>query len=57
MTAQEVVDLALDYRDNNDMYARWDLQAALEHPECGNCGTRFGTNDPALLREALELLG
>jgi len=57
MTAQEVLDKALDYRDNNDMYARWDLQAALEHPDCGNCGSRLGTNDPALIREALELLG
>jgi len=57
VTAQEVVDLALDYRDNNAMYARFDLQAALEHPNCGNCGQRFGTNDPTLLREALALLG
>lgn len=57
MTPQEIVDKALDYRNYNVMYARFDLQAALEHaPNCSNCSHRFGS-DVAALAEALELLG
>ena len=61
MTARELVDKALDYRDGNTVYgrdyARFDLLAALEHaPNCSNCEHRFG-NDRALLVEAIALLG
>ena len=57
MTAQEVLEKVLDYRDGNTMYARFDLVAATEHPDCSSCLNRFGTNDPALFEEALALLG
>ena len=57
MTPQDVVNKALDYRDGNAVFARWDLTAALTHPNCANCAARFGTNDLAMLRRALWLLG
>jgi len=57
MNAREILNAALAYRGGNTGYARFDLQAALEHaPNCANCSHRFG-NNPAALREALELLG
>jgi len=57
MSAQQIVDKVLDYRDGDTLYARLDLQAALSHsPYCSTCNHRFGS-DPAALRAALELLG
>lgn len=57
MTAHEIVASALEYRSGNAMYARFDLQAALEHaPGCSNCSHRFGAST-AELELALELLG
>jgi hypothetical protein len=57
MTPQQILNAVLAYREGNRLYARFDLQAALEHaPSCANCTHRFG-NDPAALRAALALLG
>jgi len=57
VSAQQIVDKVLDYRDGDTMSARFDLQAALDHaPYCSTCAHRFGS-DVAALRAALELLG
>lgn len=63
MTGQEILAEALGYRDNHTeelqrIYARFDLQAALDHAlvACENCSHRFGS-DPTALQEALALLG
>ncbi len=57
MTARELIDKALHYRNGSFIYARFDLLAALEHaPNCSNCEHRLGS-DRALLVEAIVLLG
>jgi len=57
VTAQQVAQTALDYRDGNAMFARFDLQAALDHgPDCRNCSHRIQA-DTATIREAIHLLG
>ena len=57
MTPRQILNAALAYRDGNVMYARFDLQAALDHGTgCLNCSHRLG-HDTAAIRGALELLG
>jgi hypothetical protein len=54
MTPAEILDAVLDYRSGDAMYARFDLQAALDGvPGAVN---RFGSDREAL-KEALRLLG
>jgi hypothetical protein len=58
MSAQELAQKALAYRDGNSMFARFDLQAALDHGRgCRCCKERWGGPTKATIRAAIKLLG